>query len=145
MYQHFMDNGEVEFAVFGILYSFDAVDDPNPFLEPWWKQIYHEGKVEDGKINLEGMINDLDSMLSSDSIGRRNQDNKQEDISPTYFRYNGSLTTPPCLEGIHWHVAKSAHGISFKQARDYSIALKMIDNHRDVQPLNGRVIKKYQI
>lgn len=148
VYQHFTENGDTELAVFGILYPFDVFDDANPFLEPWWKNIYHEVKLEAGKIDLQGMINDLASYTfesSSGSIGHRDRENKATDISPTYFRYNGSLTTPPCLEGINWFVAKSAHGISFKQAREYAVALKLVDNHRDVQQLNNRVINRHQL
>lgn len=138
VYRHFGFNDEIEFAVFGILYPFDVLDASNPFLEPWWKHIYHEGKVGAGEINLEGMVNDIASTTMSSSSDSNNVG------IPTYFRYNGSLTTPPCLEGINWHVAKSAHGISFKQHRAYANALKLIDNHRDIQPLNGRTVRRHE-
>lgn len=54
------------------------------------------------------------------------------------WRYTGSLTTPPCSEGVTWHVAlKPVHA-----SKDQINALHTImgSNARPVQPLNGRQI-----
>jgi carbonic anhydrase len=54
----------------------------------------------------------------------------------TAFRYDGSLTTPPCTEGIRWNVADSYVEMSRRQIR----RIRTILGHsaRPLQPLGGR-------
>ena len=51
----------------------------------------------------------------------------------------GSLTTPPCTEGVTWLVLKSPSQISKDQVAAF--AKKYPHNARPVQPLNGRVVQ----
>lgn len=56
-----------------------------------------------------------------------------------YYTYSGSLTTPPCSEGVTWLVLKAPVQVSKKQLKKiHSIIHK---NNRPVQPLNDRDIK----
>ena len=59
----------------------------------------------------------------------------------SYFRYNGSLTTPPCTEGIRWYVLKTPSTISTEQAANF-VAL-IGDDARGPQPLNARIILEH--
>ncbi|MBI1910655.1 MAG: carbonic anhydrase family protein [Deltaproteobacteria bacterium] len=54
------------------------------------------------------------------------------------FRYTGSLTTPPCSEGVNWIVLKSPIQMSAKQID--SIQKIMHRNNRPVQPIQGRKV-----
>ena len=54
------------------------------------------------------------------------------------FRYVGSLTTPPCSEGVQWHVAEDAVQASSAQIGRMESIMGM--NARPVQPLNGRLL-----
>jgi carbonic anhydrase len=56
-----------------------------------------------------------------------------------YYRFNGSLTTPPCTEGVHWVVMKATRHISKAQLSTFQKALTH-PNNRPVQPLNARII-----
>lgn len=56
-----------------------------------------------------------------------------------YYRFSGSLTTPPCSEGVNWLVLKQPITASEKQIAQLHAAMGH-DNARPVQPLNARVI-----
>ena len=59
--------------------------------------------------------------------------------SRAHFRYDGSLTTPPCSEGIAWHVLRETRTASREQV-DRLRAIGGGPTNRPVQPLGGRVI-----
>jgi carbonic anhydrase len=54
----------------------------------------------------------------------------------THYNYEGSLTTPPCTEGVNFYILKTPVDISKKQVMDFPFKR----NARPVQPLNGRKI-----
>ncbi|MTH45621.1 carbonic anhydrase [Intestinirhabdus alba] len=56
-----------------------------------------------------------------------------------YWRFSGSLTTPPCSEKVAWIVMKSPLTLSAEQLRKFKTAMRH-DNNRPTQPLNGRTI-----
>jgi carbonic anhydrase len=58
----------------------------------------------------------------------------------TYFKYVGSLTTPPCSEGVLWHVLKQPVAVSKAQIAGFRKLYPM--NARPVQPLNDRVVEQ---
>lgn len=55
-----------------------------------------------------------------------------------FFRYQGSLTNPPCSEKVIWHVMKEPIGFSQNQIRKLQNIFRK--NNRPLQPLNGRAI-----
>ncbi|XP_039290794.1 carbonic anhydrase 2 [Nilaparvata lugens] len=61
-----------------------------------------------------------------------------------YFTYNGSLTTPPCLEVVTWIDFKHPTRLSHKQLGEFrklrSNAGYLTHNARPVQPLSGRQV-----
>ncbi len=73
----------------------------------------------------------------------------KETISPVnllpaerdYFRFNGSLTTPPCTEGVNWFVMKDAITASKAQIEKFQEIMER-PNNRPVQPVNSRIIIK---
>jgi carbonic anhydrase len=54
----------------------------------------------------------------------------------THYSYEGSLTTPPCTEGVNFYILKTTMDIGKKQVSDFPFK----KNARPVQPLNGRKI-----
>lgn len=56
-----------------------------------------------------------------------------------FYRFSGSLTTPPCSEGVIWMVLEQPVSASDEQIRQFLSALHHTNN-RPVQPLNGRII-----
>ena len=64
-----------------------------------------------------------------------------EDRQAGFYRYNGSLTTPDCNEGVVWTVFKSFLKISLSQAAEIiNWHDDTLDNHRYLQPLNNRTV-----
>lgn len=57
-----------------------------------------------------------------------------------YYTYMGSLTTPPCSEGVLWMVLKKPVQVSDAQIALFSRLYPM--NARPVQPVAGRVVKE---
>ncbi|PTN11268.1 carbonic anhydrase [Nitrosomonas aestuarii] len=55
-----------------------------------------------------------------------------------FYTYAGSLTTPPCREGINWYV--STEPITVSEAQLLQLKSFHTNNIRYPQPLNGRVI-----
>ena len=60
----------------------------------------------------------------------------------SYYMYMGSLTAPPCTEGVTWFVLKTPVEISAEQISAFG-ALYPHDV-RPIQPVNGRVVKESQ-
>jgi len=59
-------------------------------------------------------------------------------VDKAYYRYNGSLTTPPCSEGVRWYVLKQSSPISLDQQALYQQFIG--DDVRGPQPINARVV-----
>lgn len=56
-----------------------------------------------------------------------------------YYYYNGSLTTPPCSEGVRWIVMQQPIEVSADQIQHYRDLLGF-DNNRPIQPVNARIV-----
>ncbi|WP_062618636.1 carbonic anhydrase [Flammeovirga sp. SJP92] len=59
--------------------------------------------------------------------------------SLSVYTYKGSLTTPPCSEEVYWIVMKDPIQISEKQLHMIQ-KLMPHNNHRDIKPLNNRIV-----
>ncbi|HKI25836.1 MAG TPA: carbonic anhydrase family protein [Candidatus Sulfotelmatobacter sp.] len=58
----------------------------------------------------------------------------------SYYTYMGSLTAPPCTEGVTWFLLKTPVDISAEQISAFA---KLYPHDvRPLQPLNGRVVKE---
>jgi len=58
----------------------------------------------------------------------------------SYYTYTGSLTTPPCSEGVTWFVLKTPVEMSNDQIQKFAHIYE--NNARPVQPLNKRVVSE---
>ncbi|MGD2015446.1 MAG: carbonic anhydrase family protein [Desulfobacterales bacterium] len=74
----------------------------------------------------------LPSAISAEGILPSNRD---------YYRFNGSLTTPPCSEGVWWLVMTEAVTASKEQIDKFAQVMGH-PNNRPLQPLNARPVLK---
>jgi carbonic anhydrase len=58
-----------------------------------------------------------------------------------YFAYSGSLTAPPCTEGVRWIVLQQVQTVSREQLARLSTLFP--PNARAPQPLNGRAVVEH--
>ena len=59
-----------------------------------------------------------------------------------YYQFMGSITTPPCSEGVLWMVLKQPATVSPSQIKLFSQLFPY--NARPVQPVNGRAVRNAQ-
>ena len=89
-------------------------------IEALWKSLpAHEGDKKPLEIALDPL-----ALLPQDT---------------DYYRFNGSLTTPPCSEGVWWLVMKHAVSVSAEQIEAFAHALHE-PNNRPILPVNARPI-----
>jgi len=61
--------------------------------------------------------------------------------SRTYWHYSGSLTTPPCSEGLKWFVMQTPISLSTEQVAAFSSIPHMDHTNRPVQSLDARQVQ----
>ena len=78
-----------------------------------------------------------------------------DNLLPTnlsYYYYNGSLTTPPCSEAVQWVVLQNPISIPAEVLQRLrqtpasygnGSARNLTENYRNVQPLNGRSVYRF--
>ena len=96
--------------------------------------LFEEGEEND-------LLNHLDSFRPTDMapIATPIDYNELFTSRSEFFTYNGSLTTPPCSEGVLWTVMKNPLIASKEQIERFHDAMGA-DTNRPVQPKNARVI-----
>ncbi|MBO9716282.1 MAG: carbonic anhydrase [Pseudoxanthomonas sp.] len=93
----------------------------NPMVATLWKNLPARKEAE---VEPKGVQIDASDLLPADH---------------DYYTYMGSLTTPPCSEGVTWFVLKNPSTLSASEIGRFAAVYPM--NARPVQPLNGRVVQ----
>ncbi len=118
MVAHFVHaSAQGKLAVLGILFEEGAA---NPEIQ---KLIDASTEVGADPVHVEGLDFDPRALLPND-LG--------------VYRYMGSLTTPPCSEGVNWHVAQDA--VAAHPSQISAMIELMGNNARPVQSINSRLI-----
>ena len=86
-----------------------------------------------------------DIVFTRDNINGVKLNDIMSHVHPTYWTYPGSFTTPPCNEDVTWFVFIATTGINPLQHISYQYALSGIENYRDTQPLDSRMIKNFRL
>jgi len=109
--------------------------------------------AEDGSFAVIGILfklgrrnKCLDNLLKTPLVGAGCQDSVSAidlscfhpQLAGPYWTYDGSLTTPPCTEGLKWNVMQNIAEMSWGQLKAFQTRYKM--NARPVQPLHSRKV-----
>ncbi|KAI3826480.1 hypothetical protein L1987_00528 [Smallanthus sonchifolius] len=113
-------------VVVGILYKIGRLDSFLTTMEPYLKTLAFTRGVETNT----GIINPRQI-----KIGSRK-----------YYRYIGSLTTPPCDQNVIWTIVRKVRTVSREQLRIIREAVhdEAEANARPIQALNNRWLKLYR-
>jgi carbonic anhydrase len=106
-------------AVVAVMYW---VESPLRELDKAWKHMpQHAGEKKP-----------LPALVSAEALLPKNRG---------YYRFSGSLTTPPCTEGVRWLVLNTYKEIAKEQVEAFTHVMHH-PNNRPVQPVNARVVLK---
>jgi methyl-accepting chemotaxis protein len=118
MQVHFVHkNDEGQLAVVGV---FLKKGEHNPLIQTLWDNLPHE--VNHENVNSHVSVNGA-NLLPSDG---------------SYYHFSGSLTTPPCSEGVKWYVMKNPIEVSSAQVKTFVSTLG--HTARPTQPLHERAV-----
>jgi hypothetical protein len=112
--------------VIGLLYE----DGPcNEFLDNFWNMF----PTNKGHAEYTGAALDFNAKLAAS-------------LAEGYYHWFGSLTTPPCTEGVSWNLLKARQTVCPRQVDALKAALGATQhgiefNNRVPQPLNHRVVR----
>uniref|UniRef100_A0A8C9N8Y5 Carbonic anhydrase n=1 Tax=Serinus canaria TaxID=9135 RepID=A0A8C9N8Y5_SERCA len=108
-------------------------------------------KVEENK-NYETLLSELKNIkykgqsAQVDPLPLSSLLPPEEDLE-RYFRYQGSLTTPDCYQGVIWTIFETPVQLSLLQLSQFAAlhfdgknSTPMLENFRPAQPLNGREV-----
>lgn len=113
-------NAQNQLTVVAIFLNADAKD-ANPLIETMWKEL--PAKSGEPQAHQEVQVEVLQLLPKN----------------LHYYTYEGSLTTPPCTEGVKWIVLKDPVSITKKEL---AVFHKLYHhNARPVQPLGERVVQ----
>ena len=112
-------NDQGKFAVVAVLIE---EGDPNPLINTLWDNMPPRKNKEVESDSVQVNVSDL---LPSNH---------------NYYTFAGSLTTPPCTEGVSWYVLETP--VTFSKAQIEKFASIYPRNARPVQPLHNRVVQK---
>ncbi len=105
-------------AVVGVLIEDGA---RNPGIAPLWAQLAEAPGTE---TTVQIPADFADHVFSGDFNG--------------IYHYDGSLTTPPCSEGVKWYVGRTPTQLSRDQIEAFTAIYD--HNNRPVKPLNDRTL-----
>ena len=114
-------NEQGQLAVVAVLFN---VGTANSLIHKVWT--YMPLDANDSVRMPEGLVN-LNELLPRDQ---------------RYYQFMGSLTTPPCTEGVLWMIFKQPVTVSAEQLK--LLGQLFPNNARPVQPVNGRPVREAQ-
>lgn len=118
MHLHFRD-ASGKYSIVSILLTPSPKE--NPFIQAIWN---HTPLMRNQPVSSD-LEADLNDVLPANRA---------------YYTYSGSMTTPPCTEGVTWYVMKTPMGVTSDQIAAF--ARLYPNNTRPIQQANKRLVKE---
>ena len=115
-------NSEGKLAIVALLFR---AGEENQVLAPVWENAPTEPSRSLKRVG--GVVIDVPSLVPQ---------------TGTYYQYMGSLTTPPCTEGVSWYVMAETLEASVEQVEQF-VELTRGATNRPLQALNGRRVLQF--
>jgi len=117
-------------AVIALLYSLGADTECNPFLKHFWDKF--PATAGPAPYMGNNLILDFNKKL-------------KDELAVGYYHWMGSLTSPPCTEGVSWNLLKTKEKVCTIQVNTIKAALASTQsginfNNRVTHPLNHRLV-----
>ena len=132
-------------AVIGVMLNEEGKKE-NSVLKPIWDTLAKEEHDDQGTKENHDPHADAHANAHADSHAKNDDHGGSKiDLAKVlpkrrdFFHYAGSLTTPPCSEGVRWFVLKDSMPVSTAQVQQYNKTFGGPTN-RPVQPLHDREI-----
>ncbi|MBF0400298.1 MAG: carbonic anhydrase family protein [Magnetococcales bacterium] len=116
---HKADDGEL--AVVGVLLAEGAANGEGGAVNPTLQTVF------DNLPEKSGQTQSVDAQIMPAAL---------LPLGQSYFHYKGSLTTPPCTEGVNWFVMREPVGVEKSQLLKFTSIYA--NNARPPQPQNSR-------
>jgi len=118
---HFVHQNEEsgDLLVVGVFFETEAESETNEWLSQFWEYFSDEEGEEEHDVDID--FNDFVNELDIDD----------------YWTYSGSLTTPPCTEGVTFVILKETQKLTPEEVTALNTAVRY--NSRYTQDVNGRV------
>lgn len=100
--------------------------------------LIQEGPENPGIASLWQQLSAAPGSQATIRIPAQFRDHIFPDARPAVYHYSGSLTTPPCSEGVQWFVLKNPTRLSPEQIRAFTQVYH--ENNRPVQALKDRTV-----
>jgi carbonic anhydrase len=123
---HFSSDGSGAIAVLGVLFRY--ADEENP-ADKTVERLLADVAADGGKRRVK---------IEPGALW---------DGASGYFRWQGSLTTPPCTGGVSWVLQKEVRTVSRAAVKRFRLHLgdgAFPGNARPTQPLNGRAVRAFE-
>lgn len=131
VHQKVGSQGNDDLAVIGVLLT--AVTDEEGLAQ---------ADIEDSLLKRLGFLSGLPRQYKKSPVDQsiNLRQALQRELVGRYYHYQGSLTTPPCSESVHWYVLATPSAITQAMVDNFKVLFPDPMNNRPLQQLNDRVI-----
>ncbi|GLT33774.1 hypothetical protein SLA2020_494400 [Shorea laevis] len=108
--------------------------------------MYKIGRPDSFLLSLRDHLENITDVTTGESVVGVIDPRDIKIGSRKYYRYLGSLTTPPCTENVVWTIVRKVRTVTREQVKLLRVAVHddSNSNARPLQPINSRTVQLYR-